>query len=384
VPSRNLASMALELARWVEKAPPRDLQGTSARNLACLREIMAKLLPDEVTTTTWRRASGGPRVRVMRLCEAIQVDAARVIQRSWRARLGQRSESLDYSRRVNLKVTLRRFSAYDLVFLAFTVDGKRCPLLVDAPDRIAALFDEGATEAILECGYDADLDKCIPLQVATGPVDSWSALYPPQKPESMEEAEDVELDGQLEAQRSSDGPVMTIVDGQPTLSFTAPPVAPTAPRPPVQRPTRPPSGSLKRQLSGSTEPERERSDSTEPLAPPAAPAAPPSQPAYPAAVPPQREVLREVETPQVKPAPQYIPLQERELSADRATQSAAQQRIQERLAKGKRFEFRTKESENEAENTDAHEQGRARVARKPLVLRSKTELENTQWADPSA
>jgi hypothetical protein len=324
----------------------------------------------------------------MRLCEAIQVDAARVIQRSWRARLGQRSESLDYSRRVNLKVTLRRFSAYDLVFLAFTVDGKRCPLLVDAPDRIAALFDEGATEAILECGYDADLDKCIPLQVATGPVDSWSALYPPQKPESMEEAEDVELDGQLEAQRSSDGPVMTIVDGQPTLSFTAPPVAPTAPRPPVQRPTRPPSGSLKRQLSGSTEPERERSDSTEPLAPPAAPpaapAAPISQPAFPAAVPPQREVLREVETPQVKPAPQYIPLQERELSADRATQSAAQQRIQERLAKGKRFEFRTKESENEAENTDAHEQGRARVARKPLVLRSKTELENTQWADPNA
>merc|ERR1719194_259543 len=140
----------------------------------------------------------------------------------------------------------------------------------------------------------------------------------------MEEAEDVERDGQLEAQRSSDGPVMTIVDG------------------------------------------------------------PPTQPAYPAAVPPQREVLREVETPQVKPAPQYIPLQERELSADRATQSAAQQRIQERLAKGKRFEFRTKESENEAENTDAHEQGRARVARKPLVLRSKTELENTQWADPSA
>merc|ERR1719238_385185 len=81
-----------------------------------------------------------------------------------------------------------------------------------------------------------------------------------------------------------------------------------------------------------------------------APPAPP-EPAIEPALPPQREVLREVEPPELKPAPQYIPMEARELSADRATQSAAQQRIQERLAKGKRFEFRTKESENEAENT---------------------------------
>ena len=69
------------------------------------------------------------------------------------------------------------------------------------------------------------------------------------------------------------------------------------------------------------------------------------------------------------------------LAAARQHESAAQKRLMDRLANGKRFEFQKKDpSDADALGQDTISSARSRVARKPLQLRAKQELDATTWS----
>lgn len=230
---------------------------------------------------------------------------------------------------------------------------------IEGPERVAALFPD-SDEAVIECAYDATTEKCMPLCLATGPVDSWSVLHPPAVEEDSEE--------QLVASETAPaGPVVSMVDGQPTLCFTTRPTAPTTERPAARPVRHAPAAAVHR-----------------------------AEPAIPPPRPDPEPIAERGHSVEVEP-PQYIPLDRgrvadgaasgeelgsvTSLAADRPLDSAAQRRLMERLANGKRFEFRAKDPEPDFE-ADTASMSRARVARKPLQLRAKQELEQTILSEP--
>jgi hypothetical protein len=381
--------MALPLKKWVEAGAPKEVQGEQARHLAGLREIIAQLLPDQVSTTTWLR--GGPRLRLCRIADAIKVDSARLIQRRWRAHIRAVEYALvDRRTRINLRVTMRRFSANDIVFTAHTVEGNRVPLIVDiqTAGEIAPMFGD-STEAVLQCAYEEEQDKCVPLCVATGPVDSYAVMHP-------EVVEDEPAEEPVE--KASSGPVMTVVGGQLALSFTTKPAAPPVPRPTDKGPRpAPPTRDERSRESPRLEaqqplnqrhgaqPDVSRKDTqptdTAEVAADRKPAGLPGDADPGSRAPPQYVPLSQTQAENVPPEEENVPPprgSELNASIFARRESEAQKRIQERLANQKRFTFRQQEPMQEAENLESAP--RARVARKSLVLRAKQELDNTQWS----